>query len=99
MLGVVRKNFVAEILQFLFSFAFCRATNKNTLRTGITFFFKVLHFLTCAVLILTKQKRKGRKREKPSHKLDSNYKLLNCTNYKIKQYNRFLNIGSPVKFK
>ena len=56
MLGVVRKNFVVEILLFLFSFAFCRATNKNTQRTVITFFSKCYIFLTCAVLNKTKTK-------------------------------------------
>ena len=49
---------------------------KTHLELELHFFSKCYIFLTCAVLILTKQKRKRRKREKPSHKLDSNYKLL-----------------------
>ena len=65
MLGVVRKNFVAEILLFLFSFAFCRATNKNTLRTVITFFSKCYIFLTCAVLNKTKTKSAKKRKTIP----------------------------------
>ena len=64
MLGVVRKNFVAEILLFLLSFAFCRATNKNTLRTGITFFFKVLHFFNVCCPYINKTKTKRAKKRK-----------------------------------
>ena len=87
---LLKFYYFCSVLQFV-------GQPTKTLRTVITFFSKCYIFLTRAVL--NKKKTKARKRENPSHKLNSNYKLLNCTNYKRKQYNRFLNIGSPVKFK